>query len=437
MIKKKEYLILGVLLLFTILTAVRHFSSPGSDLTSSYYSCRLLAAHQSSELYHRDPVDYDRVRDPVWTRLALATGVSNEKELHPFVQTPLWAYSLEPLCTRVNFPAFNLIFLWLTSFCLSGTIWLIARFWAPRLFHPGWIALICAALYLSEAYKYSMVLTQTHVIFVLLTVAALILARKDHYVWAGALLAAAAAVKITPGFLLLYWLVIRQWRASASFVLFSGLLFAASVLATGWALNMTYLQNLSQISNMLLVSWNNQSLAAFLMAPRYPYSETLVWHTLHLPKAVKLLSLLLSIASTLVGGLMDRKAARETTSEPPYGAAFALTGATVFAAIAWTHYYIILLLPLIMMLNVVLKKRSFLILSIVVVVFALNFDTQTMGGVLLRYRAFPIVRAQFYSGLIGMVGLALISLQQRKRLDQHPVEVREVTAATHEGASVG
>ena len=198
--RNSQIAIFVVLFLFGLLSAVRHFSSPGADLSSSYYGCRLLATYQDEHIYSRDPVNYDRVGDPVWDHLAARTGFSAVRILHPYVQTPLWAFALRPLCTTLAFPAFNDIFLFLLAFSLVGTIWLVARFWAPRTFHPGWIALICAALYLTEPYKYAFMLTQTHMIFVLLTAAALLLAQRGAPIWAGLLLAAAAAIKITPAF---------------------------------------------------------------------------------------------------------------------------------------------------------------------------------------------------------------------------------------------
>ncbi len=411
--RNSQIAILVVLFLFALLSAVRHFSSPGADLSSSYYGCRLLAAHQSEHIYSRDPVDYDHVADPVWDRLAASTGFAAVRILHPYVQTPLWAFALRPLCTTLAFPAFNDFFLFVLGFSLVATLWLVARFWAPRVFHPGWIAFLCAALYLTEAYKYSFMLTQTHMIFVLLTVGALLLAERGAPVWAGLLLAVAAAIKITPAFLFLYWLINRQTRAAAAFAGFSVLLFAASLFSTGLPLNLAFLHNLSQISNMLLVSWNNQSFAAFVLAGRYPVSEQQLWHSLPLPPAIKWLSTFLSVAFTVAGGLLDRRSQQPGRAVPPYGAVIAILGALVFAPLSWTHYYIFLVVPLMMMLDGLLHKRSILLLALLVAVFALNFDTQTLGGVLQKYRLFAIVRAQFYSGLLSMGALALLWWRER------------------------
>ena len=399
---------LFILIVLSVFTAVRHFGSIGEDLSSSYYSCKLLAAHQESHLYSRDALDFSLVNDSSWDRLARETGFTPLSKLHPFVQIPLWAFS------QVSFLRFNQIFLFLLSISLSGTIWIIARYLAPRTYHFGWIAVVCFALYLSEAYKHTMILVQTQAIFILMIVAAVVLARNKQAVWAGALLALAAAVKVTPGLLLIYWLVTRQWRASASFVGFSALLFLASIVSTGWALNTAYLHNLAQLSNMLLVAWNNQSLAAVWMGPHYPASEELAWHALPLPRVVKLTSMFLSIACALAGGFMDlRLRGLRPDGGKPYGAAFALLGITIFATVAWTHYYVLLLLPLMLMLDSLLAKRSLLILAVVLSIITLNLDTYTAGGILQHICPFHVVRAQFWSAVICMLGLVFLAVQQR------------------------
>jgi uncharacterized membrane protein len=414
--KRNKLLVAAVLLIFTVLGVALHWQATGADLASSYYGCRLLATHKASHLYSRDPADYGSVADPVWTQLARATGFPAVKRLHPFVQIPLWAWSLEPLCTRVDFPRFNQLFLCFVSFCLSAAIWLIARYWASRTCNPLWIAAICLVLSSSTAYANTMALTQTQVLFVLLTIAALVLAEDKRPILAGLLLASAAAVKITPGLLVIYWLLVRQQRAAVNFAGFSLLLAGLSVLTTGWAVNLAYLHNLGQISNMLLVSSNNQSLAAWWMGPSYPYSETLAWHALPLPGLVKLTSAFLSIASVVAGGLLDRRARMSGIARPPYGAAFALLGATVFATIAWDHYFVLLILPLMLLLDACLGRASLLfrvvLAASIVVVVRLNFDTASFPGLAHRLHLGPTMRPQFLSGLLAMACLAVSSLRQ-------------------------
>ena len=89
--------------------------------------------------------------------------------------------------------------------CFAGSIWLIAWYWTPSLLNPVGMAVVLAVLWFSVPFQYAMTLMQTHVLFFAMTLGALILAEKRRPGWAGLLLAWAAAVKLTPGVIVVYW----------------------------------------------------------------------------------------------------------------------------------------------------------------------------------------------------------------------------------------
>ncbi len=349
----------------------------------------------------------------MWLKLERDLQMPQGSVIHPYVQSPLWAYALQPLCTRVNFAVFNALFLAAVSLALAATIGFVAWAWAGRLFHPAWLALLCASIYQMEAYKYTMLLAQTHIIFVLLAIVAIFCASQRRSGWAGALLAVAAAVKITPAFLVFYWLAKRDWRASVSFAAFSLGIALLSLLAVGPSVELAYLHNLAQISNVLLVSWNNQSLAGWWMSARYPPSEQAAWHSFPLPAALKWTCTLLSLAAAVLGGLLDRGSASRG-SAPPYGAALALIASTIFAPIAWTHYYVLLAFPLILLLNRAIAGKSRTALAFVLLIFALNFNYDAAGGILKPFVLFPLARPEFLSGLPALASLAGFGLLARR-----------------------
>ncbi len=405
---RRVILSIFVLLLFAAFGTARHLQVPGDDLAPSYCACRLLAADQGEHLFSRDAHNFDVVHDPVWLELGRERQLPTA--VHPYVQSPLWAFSLRPLCTRMNYPAFRAGFLAVVSAALVATIGFAAWAWTRRLFHPAWLAVLCAALYGTEAYKYTMVLVQSHILFVLPALLAVFCASRGRSGWAGALLSVAAAVKITPGFLLFYWLGKRDWRASISFLAFSILLAALSLSVIALPVNLAYLHSLAQLSNALLVSWNNQSLAAWWMSSRFPSHEQGAWHLFPLPGQVKWACTLLSIAAALFGGFLDRSS---DSRKPPYGAALAFLGITVFAPIAWTHYYVLLIFPLILLLDRALAAKSPVVLATVGLVLILNLDFEATGGLLKSFRLFPLARPEFLSGLITMAALAGIGVQTK------------------------
>lgn len=423
MSRQRELQVGLVLILFAVVSFIRHYGVRGSDLAPSYLGCRVLAAGDAGHLYAHDPILFNHVYDPAWTAAEIRSGMGADYNTPPYVQTPLWAWSLKPICTRMAFPRFARLFLALMLLCFAATLWLVARYWTPRLFHPAWIALICIGLYLTEAFQYSLSLVQTHIFFVLLMVAAMTLAAKKRGVWAGLLLAVAAAVKITPGLLLLYWLARRQWKAAASFGVASAAIVAITAAVAGPTVFMAYLTELSRTSNVLLVAFNNQSLAAWWMGHRYPASDLFVWNILRLPFGVKLISTLLSVASVVVGGWMDN-------GQPPgktggirlSGAAFAMAGATIFAPIAWSHYSILLVVPVMILIDAHLQRSSnrrerWIFLALALAVFALNLYPLSYREVLMHpftlrvlgNRPLSLVRSQFYAGLLAMAGMWLVT----------------------------
>jgi hypothetical protein len=411
-----------VLLLFGAIAVVRNLHVSGSDLEPSYLGCRVIADGAQGHLYNHDPILFNHVYDPAWIVAQTEGRIDPGYGAPPYVQTPLWAWSLQPLCTHMRYGVFKVIFLVLTALGLIAMIWLVAGHWTPRLFYPGWVALLCVGLYPTETFQYSMHLVQTHILFVLLTVAALIIAKR-HPLEAGMLLALAAAVKITPGLLFFYWAVTRQWKAAFSFVAASLALVGITVAAVGPGLFVTYLHSLSQNSHVLLVAFNNQSFAAWREGQHMPASELMIWHILRMPVRMKLASLLASVLVTLVGGWMDRRASFVRPGAPPYGAIFALVGGTVFATIAWSHYYILLVVPVMMMLDAAfadgrtLKSKTLIALSLAVL--ALNLYPLSYRMILMHPFVFhgltvSLVRSQFYSALLAMLGLWLVSARSRR-----------------------
>jgi hypothetical protein len=415
--------VLFVLLIFVLVAFLRNLHVAGSDLTPSYLACRIMVDGEQSHLYNHDPVLFNHLSDPAWTAAAVEGGIGAVSNVPPYVQTPLWAYSLEPLCTHLSYARFVKLFLFLELMCFAAVLWIIARYWAPRLFHPLWLAGICLCLYTTETFQYALALAQTHIFFFLLSVLALLLARSRHHGWAGFLLALAAAVKITPGFLLIYWLMTRRWKAALSFTISSVLLLGITVLLTSRTVTGDYFHEISATSNVLLVAFNNQSLAAWWMGHFYPRSELFVWHILRLPPVMKIASTLLSLISAAVGGLMDRDSALERTGFRPYGAAVAIVGTMIFAPIAWSHYSIVLLLPVMLLLDVNRDHRTRLAIVFALVILALNLYPLAYRAVLmhsfqpgfLHHKEVSITRSQFFAGVLSLAAMGWLFVMRREQ----------------------
>lgn len=397
--------------------------SSGTDLTASYVSCRLVLAHQTSHLYAYDPAFFNLVPDALWRQIARANGVPATTLLSPFVQTPLWPWALQPLCRATSFVTFNFIFRVLLATCFAGLIWLTGRYATTRFLAPSWVFVMAAVWVRSDPMREAMLLTQTHVIFLLLSVAAILWARSGRPVLAGILLAVAAAVKITPGVIVVYWLITRRNKAALSFVLCSVGLFLLTVIVTGREATTDYLHSMARVSNVLLLSGNNQSLTAWWMGSIYPKAQTLTFRSFPLPATLKALCLGLIVLSAVVGGYFDRRLAALNASIPPYGAIFSLLGAMVFTPIAWTHYSLLLVVPLILLLDDSLRQRSYAVLVLLASIFILVNSESILRYV--RYLHLPtpdLVRGPFYAGILAMAAMILLLRRQEaiSQLSQTP-----------------
>lgn len=336
--RSPQYLIVGSLIAFVVATWISWHNSPGDDLSSTYFACRLMATGNQKAIYAHDAERFHVVHDPAWQVAADEVGFKGF--LHPYVQMPLFAASLRPLCMSMTFDTFNSLFVLFNAIAIAAMAWLATKWLAPSAVSPLPILGILLWLWFSLPFRYTMFLTQTHPVFLLATLGALVLAERHFASSAGVLLACAAIIKITPALLLLYWAISGKWKSIAWFLLAATGLVLTSLALTGTELNFAFLSELKRISNVLLVSWNNESLAAFVMGYYYP-SEIMDWRMLPLPVWLRLTGICIALCTISLAGWLRRLGAEEGAT-----VSIALISMTVFAPIAWSHYYIILMVPL-------------------------------------------------------------------------------------------
>ncbi len=415
--RRASWLILLLLAVFVVAGVVRYWSADGEDLASSFVGCQLLAAGHPEALFNYDPENFAGIGPGhIWQDYANAGNFHGF--IHPYVQTPLWGLGLRPLCTHVAFPGFERVFVLLVMLSFAATVWLIARYWAPSLLHPVPIAVALVGLWFAQPFQYAMFLMQTHALFFFLAVASLILAERKRPVAAGFLLACAAAVKVTPGFLILYWLLTRRWKAAASMAVWSVVLMVLTVALVGPHLMATYFADLQRISRVLLVSENNQSLAAWWMGLFHPEDDVFDVDIFPLPTAMRLLSMALMVAFTAGGGWIDRQRLSLRGEQPParvpVGAAMALVAVTIFAPIAWTHYSVILVAPVMAIVEEARRLRSLAVGAWAVAIAVLNYRPIATDIIAMDLGRFSVLRGQFYAGVLCLLAVLWIAWERRR-----------------------
>lgn len=410
--------------LFTFVSACsRWFWNSGfSDLAPIYVGCKLLATKQNAHLYALDIHQFN-VSDSVWIAEWHRNGYSYAPP--PFVQTPLLPWTLQPACMNESFLWFAHAITVLSLACVAVILWMICSRWAPRLLAPVPMATICAVLASWDPFRYAFHLGQLHVLFFGLALCALILVDKtDGLVqpsWtraaiAGLLLALATSVKITPGFLVLYWLARRQWRAISCFALSMLVLLEAARLIAGPTLMHSFWQTLQVMSNTVFVAYNNQSLAAWLVGSQVPREEIQQWHLIPLSMPLRLISTCLVASCCAFGGVMDLRIKRRSPDAAPYGAAFALCAATAFPSLSWSHYAVLLMIPFVLAVEATFDPANSIRLRISLVVVLIILELlnvrvwAAVGPHPFQVAGFTprIVRPQFYSWLIALATMATL-----------------------------
>lgn len=346
----------AILLVFVCLTLLATRDVPGKDLAVSYIGCKAVSEGQAHALY--DHVEGDRhfqIAKPLWQDIAARAGYHDE--LFPYVQTPLWAYSLQPLCTNMDWPSFAGLFHVLTALSFAAMGWISVRHIAGERSSMV-LGLTLAVLWLSMPMHYSFFLLQTHPLIVLTAIAAMVLAEKNRPITAGLLLALAATIKITPVLLGIYWLMTKRWTAFSTLTLTCLALLGLTFAWAGWDVTLQYIHEIKYLAGIGLVAPNNHSLPGVIVGLEVedlwdPHMVSI------LPAWLKMTSTALSVVTIALAGWLRRHRASFAPT-----LTIALLGMTIFAPIAWSHYYIILIVPLAWAIS---TKRYFIALLIALV----------------------------------------------------------------------
>jgi hypothetical protein len=173
-------------------------------------------------------------------------------------------------------------------------------------------------------------------------------ARAGHPGWAGAALGAAAALKLFPAFLAVYFLARREWKvlkvAAATFLALA--LLTAAVLGT--EVYRTYLgEVLPRTAERYRSAWFNLSLAGFWARLFDPQAGDRGMHVTPLLLSRPLAHAAFAASAVAVAAVVAFCAARaRSRSAADLAFGVALVGMLLVSPITWEHYLLLLPLPL-------------------------------------------------------------------------------------------
>jgi hypothetical protein len=337
----------------------------------------------------------------------------------------------------LDYPEAVLVWNLLSLLALAASLWLMNRQLLCTS-SPWTILPLMTFLLLCGPFRQHVIQGQLTLVLLLLLTGAWVADRTNRPTLAGILVGTAMAIKLFPGFMLLYFLVRRQWKAVAM----TALAFSALTgLTLGLAGTETYRDYISEVMPLVKGfegSWLNASFAGFWSRLFNPatveYHVRVLWP---IPSLAQAGTLLCQLAVVVLLGWTVSLVRTRTERDLAFG--LVMVGMMLVSPITWDHYFLLLILPVVLVWQCLPPRGAARwLFAFIPFIMSLNlgwfFDRCIPGG-LLRGMAGPVevltwLALPFYALLaLFIVGLAVLHSQirvgrQACRRDPLPCPVR-------------
>ncbi|EAR49542.1 hypothetical protein OG2516_13946 [Oceanicola granulosus HTCC2516] len=319
-------------------------ADPSPDLHATWIAGELYAAGQTAQVYAGDAPLFT-MRPSAGAEAYLA-GIGHEGAAYPYVYPPLWAVVASWIAPHVPFAAAKLAANLVNPLLMAGMVALAART-APRALPLPLLTLVgCAALLSSLPGAVALEQNQPQILVSFLVVAAIERARAGKPLTAGAALALAAAIKLTPALLCLLWLATGRRREAAAFVVAGGALGLLSIGLAGWPLHAAFLAEIDTIRRTVLSTLFTYGLDPILAhtffgdaLTRISGDGALGWHVHAKPDAWAFASSA-ALLATLAGLALWMRAQARGSGVDMLAWPVALVLLTLLSPLAWGYHYL-------------------------------------------------------------------------------------------------
>jgi hypothetical protein len=316
----------------------------GADLAPLLIAARLFADGRADALYAYDPGFLDIFDNATWVAAAEAAGYK-PAFYYGYLYPPLWAALLSPLACRTDFATFYWIVAPLNVAALGGAMLVAAVQWNPKFLRPLPLLLGLVAVCASWPAFLTLGLAQVQPVVILLVVIAMAASQRGTPALAGVTLALAAAIKLVPLVIALYWLCTRRASCALWFAAIGGGLAVMSVALAGWSSHEAFIAALMRAGAGYPAVRENQSIIAWLGEIGSPGTKGFTVPIKPMPAWVS--------AAVLIGAgvLMSAvvRLAKPYKDDDALAMAALFLIATLASPMAWTHYLIFLVVPLIIL----------------------------------------------------------------------------------------
>jgi len=323
----------------------------------------------------------------------------------------------------LDYPDATLAWNLISLAALAVSLWLMNR--GLHVTASPWALLpLVTFLLLCGPFRQQVIQGQLNLVLLLLLTGTWAADRSGRPLLAGTLLGAATAIKLFPGFLVLYLLLRRDWRAVAaaavSFTILTGL--TAGVLGT--AAYRDYVGNVLPQLAPYESDWLNASFAGFwsrLFNPTSHQNSVIpLWHSPALAGAGTLVCRL-AVVALLVWGLRQMR----TPGDRDLGFGLVLVGMLLVSPVCWDHYFLLLFLPVLVLWQRLRGAGPARWLFVVIpAVFCINMKLYyarlippgLVGGTAGPAQALTVVALPFYA-LLAMFVVGLVVLRPPHKPD--------------------
>ena len=346
-----KVLALLIAALWAAITLFSYLNSWAPDLSAIYFAGHFYGLEAYDQVYASPVGFFGPDNAPAWQAAMDALGRGDESYF-PFVYPPIWAALAAPLAHAVDPITFFNIFLVAHILMMSAAVFLSYRIAKPSFPLAWWAGGAFLLLFGSLPSVHALMMNQPQITVVFLAILAMERVVAGKSIQAGAALGLAAAIKLTPIFLVLVFLLRCDWRAIIAFALTSGSLGLASFAIAGPELHWIFLEKLGIISDQIAVIKVNYAvenlvyqvgtlLSGHQIGSEFPITQFPIaepgWVSVVTRAAfVAVLALIVTVSLRL-----DRD------DQMRIAPVALMLAASMFGPLAWAHHYLfaILLLP--------------------------------------------------------------------------------------------
>lgn len=353
--------------LFYVFNLFQSWNNWAVDFSAYYYAGYFYGLGQFDQIYAGPPDIIGRDMPEAWTAAVAETGTPG-RQTYPYIYLPWVAALLSPIARHFSAQSVMNAALLLNCALLVWSVFLARKIMAPKAIPLWvWVGISLALLMTSATSVTALSLGQVQILVFTCCLLAFERYRAGAFYAAGAVLAFAACLKITPAAFAIVFLWDRNWRAILAFAAICAVVGVLSFLWIGLPLHFEYLDLIGKLSKQVLISSIGLTLEGFVfqiwdlvngtapihVSTQYIYPKP-VWID-HITKAAFITGLIAIWMSTRRLA-KDQKLGRQILT---LSILIPLTG-----PIGWVHYFLLTTLLLPGLLDLMNRKLAIMMISL-------------------------------------------------------------------------